>query len=67
MPVESKLAENFTVKENYEAFNYMSNGKAAGADQRPVELENFAESDCLVLTLCACFNKAMRDGDVPSL
>jgi hypothetical protein len=30
MSVESKLAEDFTAKEIYEAFNCMSNGKAAG-------------------------------------
>ena len=58
------LARPFTIKETYEALNKMSNRKATGEDGRPIEVENYVESELLVPMICEIVNKCLEEGNI---
>ena len=64
--VIEQLDNLFTEEEVYIAFNMMKYEKAAGVDSRPIEVENFVESELLVKTILSYYNKALLEGVVPS-
>jgi hypothetical protein len=49
------------------ALNFMGCDKAPGIDGRPVEVEKYAVTSQIVVAICAAFNKALEDKDVPAL
>jgi hypothetical protein len=45
MPIAESLAAPFTELEIYRAFNTMNNARAPGEDQRPIDVENYAQRE----------------------
>jgi len=60
-----QLDNSFTEEEVYLAINMMKR-LAAGVDGRPIEVENYVESELLVKAIFSYYNKALLESVVPS-
>ena len=62
----ARLDDEFTIEKVYAALNTMANERALKLDGKPIEVENYLESELYVPAIKDSMNEMLRTGIVPN-